>query len=381
MEKRFWEEWRPGILSGKQIRTICKKGIISGHQEGKIKHASLDLCLSSVGWQTTGSFKLLKGELLEEVLKRNAFIVRRLKLDNGTFFLKENQTYIFKLVESISPSDENLRLCGVATGKSSIGRLDVLTRLIADGWPVFDWVPESTDWTADQEKLNLYLEVTPMSFPIRVRPGDSLNQLRFFRGKPELSLLRKQELDEFFPMDSLISDSSGDKRDLSLDLTCVRIGKNTTARAFRAKQQGNKEIEISLGKDSYEAHDFWEIDSKESDSLKIEKDLFYILRSKERFRLPSNIGVYCEAVTENLGEIRIHYAGFVHPEFGKDRKDKLGAPLIFEVRGHSVEAYLRQGEIMARLKYYWMSEPANDKKHSYSNQELTLSRSFKKWVD
>jgi dCTP deaminase len=83
---------------------------------------------------------------------------------------------------------------------------------------------------------------------------------------------------------------------------------------------------------------------------------------------------------ESLGEMRIHYAGFVHPHFGLHRIDnKEGAPLIFEVRGHNVDVLLTDSEILARLYIYRMSEaaPSLEKPTAYSNQELTLSKAFK----
>jgi len=91
---------------------------------------------------------------------------------------------------------------------------------------------------------------------------------------------------------------------------------------------------------------------------------------------------------ETLGEMRIHYAGFVHPLFGKKRKDgKKGTPLIFEVRGHNVQVLLTHGEILARLFFYRMSENAREEEYrkklgnklDYSEQELSLSNLFKKY--
>ena len=86
---------------------------------------------------------------------------------------------------------------------------------------------------------------------------------------------------------------------------------------------------------------FWPIDGKKTNGkkrLKITKGDFYILRSMEKIALPSGIAVYCRAMDESFGEMRIHYAGFVHPFFGQDRKDsKQGTPLIFEVRCHNID--------------------------------------------
>jgi deoxycytidine triphosphate deaminase len=80
--------------------------------------------------------------------------------------------------------------------------------------------------------------------------------------------------------------------------------------------------------------------------------------------------------------MRIHYAGFAHPWFGRDRKDgQVGTPLIFEVRGHDVNVSLRDGESMARLLFYRMSEDAEsaDAKKDYEKQNLKLSKFFSDW--
>ena len=140
----------------------------------------------------------------------------------------------------------------------------------------------------------------------------------------------------------------------------------------------------------YDPLKYWEpvdVQTKGSEKyIEIEPESFYILRSKERFNLPPNVAVYCRAVTEELGEIRIHYAGFVHPTFGSSNKDEYGnpkgTPLTFEVRGHNVKAILRDGETLAHLHYYWMSrgctEEEDDSKDD-GKQELQLSKVFKEW--
>jgi deoxycytidine triphosphate deaminase len=82
--------------------------------------------------------------------------------------------------------------------------------------------------------------------------------------------------------------------------------------------------------------------------------------------------------------MRIHYAGFVHPLFGRERDDeKTGTPLIFEVRGHDVKVTLTDGEKMARLTFYRMSEDcerpkkrAHRQQSGYENQTLKLSGFF-----
>jgi dCTP deaminase len=125
--------------------------------------------------------------------------------------------------------------------------------------------------------------------------------------------------------------------------------------------------------------------------VQITKESFYILRSKELIALPSGVAVYCRAIDETLGEMRIHYAGFVHPFFGRDRSDdKIGTPLIFEVRGHDVGVLLKDGEKLAKLTFYRMAEDCQKepaatlaavKKDTsdYGEQTLELSKFFGKW--
>ena len=89
--------------------------------------------------------------------------------------------------------------------------------------------------------------------------------------------------------------------------------------------------------------------------------------------------MYCQGISETLGELRIHYAGFVHPCFGFRREE--GTPVIFEVRGHNVKTFLRDGETLANIIFYRMSQPADEltEESDYENQELALSKYFKEW--
>ena len=110
------------------------------------------------------------------------------------------------------------------------------------------------------------------------------------------------------------------------------------------------------------------------------KENFYILRSYERMLLPNDIAVSCIAYTENLGELRIHYQGFAHSNFGhhNEKDKKIGTPLIFEARCHSFDVKIRNKEQFARIEYYKMSKPTNTPS-GYLTQELELSKIFKKW--
>lgn len=157
---------------------------------------------------------------------------------------------------------------------------------------------------------------------------------------------------------------------------------------------GNEDYIPVWGKEHSDSVKYWKCISseyiKDENRFTIEPNEFYILRSKERISLPKGVAVYCKAMDETLGEMRIHYAGFAHPFFGMDRDDdKEGTPLIFEVRGHNVKVNLTDGEKLARLVFYRMSEdcvepPKQNKMEEqkiYNNQELTLSKFFTRWQE
>lgn len=375
MAETPWTRWRPGILNKDQIKTLWEIGRIGGKlREEDIDHSSFDLHLGKDCWHMRGSLKLREDELFQPILTNGHFCVEELDLTKRTL-LKPKSTYVIKLEEELQADGSGIKLNGIATGKSSIGRLDVLTRLISEKCSKYDSILQDPH-------THLYVEVTPITLPIKVGVGDVLNQLRLFRGNPSISVLRREEYDLF---GGLIFNPRKEIRQLSLSLEPVRIcDRNVIAFTTKKRQFGDEEaVDVSSPPGSLDPSLYWEpvfADNAACNSILIEKDRFYILRSKERFQLPKDVGVYCRAITESLGEIRIHYAGFVHPGFGLERTDgKEGTPLIFEVRGHTVDAFLRNGELMAEVEFYRLSEEADCSVQSYGEQELQLSKYFRKW--
>lgn len=367
-------EFRPGILIKKHLEILRKKGHISC---GDIDSCAIDLHLSDQCWPMKGSVKLNKKESFSTINANRKYADELISIKSGKV-LESRKTYVIQLKEELKLGDLGCNIFGQATGKSSIGRLDVLTRLIVDNCEEFDTITE--DYNGP-----LYVEVTPITFPIYVKEGSSLNQMRLFRGKPELSLLKQEEISLY---GAVLNTDRDDYCDLTLNLEPTTVN-NVNVIAFTTKETlFDKEKAIDLKKgdnDSIKTIDpteYWEKVEHSSDNfIRIKSDRFYILRSKERFRLPKDVGVYCHAITENLGEIRIHYAGFVHPGFGLNNEN--GTPLIFEVRGHTVDAFLRDGQLMARVLFYRTSEPADVVEGEYDKQELKLSKYFdmEKWRD
>jgi dCTP deaminase len=386
-----WKEWITGVLCKKQVQELCSEGYIEGvakwdsddPDENPIDYSAVDLSLTREGYRVTrGSVKPF-GDRYMHFCKAGGLLE---KLPEAEIYeLKRTKTYLFKLNEKLNLSKES-RIHGRATAKSTIGRMDVLARLIVDGMDHY----EGFDLEGlDKGHGDMYLEITPMTFNVRVREGISLSQLRLFRGKPEASEIVGEEVYE-----PLLHVDTGCEMDgsLSVNLQPTLIsGKEVCA--FQANLMEEDEEPIDLWeREKVVPCTYWKfLKSDKQNRLKIHKNHFYILRSKEKISLTEGVAVYCRATDEAIGEMRIHYAGFVHPFFGKERGDgQEGTPLIFEVRGHDVDVSLKDGEKMARLIFYRMSRPCVQKKKviakknkvvSYDKQTLQLSKIFADWPD
>jgi dCTP deaminase len=372
-----------GVLNLDLIVDLIDEGVVIGADRSDLKEkiskeqneSAIDLRLSDEGWALKSTLKPKSNSESESV----RFLVHKYgsKLTglNEGIVLEKDHVYLFKLQESLNLKDK-FRLYAQASGKSSIGRLDILTRLIIDDSPIYDEINKP-------HRGDLFVEVIPLSFPILVKTGSSVNQLRLFRGKPDECRLSPDLLKEMET--PVILDHNGEpKKDgqnqLSIDLSPIQCG-GEQACAIVAKQGVPFDaIDISL-KNHYDPTKYWERVRPTEDALEMQKDRFYILRSKERFYLPDNIAVRCIAYTEGLGETRIHYAGFAHPWFSRheDKNKANGAPLIFEVRCHSFPVLARDGEDFARIEFYRMATPTKVINKDYDTQELKLSKCFKDW--
>jgi dCTP deaminase len=290
--------------------------------------------------------------------------------------LECDETYVFKLAERLDPEFAKIGIHGQATAKSSVGRVDVLARLIVDG---MDQYERFSAESLKKQKGDMYLEVTPFTFRVNVKAGIPLSQLRLFYGDPESVKVSGEAVCRTVFKESTACDAS-----LSVDLEDTSIG-GVQAVAFCAvKKPKGEPIDLwkEKGKVLADPRKHWQrVKADGEGRLTIENNQFYILRSKEKIRVPAGIAIYCRATDETIGEMRIHYAGFVHPWFGCRDDGVEGTPLIFEVRGHQVNVSLRHGERLANLTLYRMSENAKPENSDYGTQTLKLSGFFSKWPE
>ena len=137
--------------------------------DGQIQPASLDLRLGEKAYRIRASF--LPGPGIPVRKKLDAFALHEIDLKEGAV-LEVGCVYLVPLLESLRLPGN---LSAACNPKSSTGRLDVFTRVIADGAQAFDKVEAGYAGP-------LYAEICPQTFPVLVRTGSRLSQIRFRTG-------------------------------------------------------------------------------------------------------------------------------------------------------------------------------------------------------
>jgi dCTP deaminase len=333
-----------GILPRQRIAALIERGAIllaQAASPGQLQPASLDLRLGHRASRVRASFLPRPGETVADKLAQ--LELHHFDLSIGAV-LETGCVYVVPLQESLALPSE---LAAITNPKSSTGRLDVFTRVIADGIGAFDMLPAGYHGP-------LYAEICPQTFPIIVRTGSRLSQIRFRAGA---------------------SDATLRSDDLSVDL----LGDDTGLVGYRAKRHTGVVDVDRPG--AYRVADFWEPISSEGGRLILDPDQFYILASKEAVTVPPDQAAEMVPFNPLVGEFRVHYAGFFDPGFGFGATGG-GARAVLEVRSHTVPFTLEHGQIIGRLVY----EPLTalpDQLYGqgigshYQSQGLKLSKHFR----
>ena len=147
----------------------------------QVQPASMDLRLGAVAHRMRAGF--LPGTVpVATRLERLA--LGTVRLDGEGAVLERGIVYLVPLEEELAlPEGVRARF----NPRSSTGRCDIFTRVLCEGHPRFDEAPEGY-------RGRLWLEVSPLSFPVHLRRGDRLAQLRLSRGQPALSAGELAEL-------------------------------------------------------------------------------------------------------------------------------------------------------------------------------------------
>jgi len=224
----------------------------------------------------------------------------------------------------------------------------------------------------------LYAEISPKTFPVLVREGSRLSQLRLRRGHAELSA---DELAALHARERLVDAEDADfEGGISVSVDLAGSGANALI-GYRAKRHtGVIDVERRAG---YDYTDFWEpMHARRDGTLILDPDEFYILASKEAVQVPPDYAAEMVPFDPLVGEFRVHYAGFFDPGFGYAGAGGKGSRAVLEVRSREVPFILEHGQIVGRLVYERMlARPdtlyGQGIGSNYQAQGLKLSKHFK----
>ncbi len=332
-------------------------------EESQIQPASIDLRLGPVAWRVRASF--LPGPNASVQDRLASVFMHEIDLTKGAV-LETGCVYIVPLLEV---ADFSARVSGTANPKSSTGRIDVFTRLITDRAQAFDRIEPGY-------RGPLFAEISPRTFPVLVRKGSKLNQLRIRRGTPQFTDTQLRRLHGESPLVSGAADIDNGLA-LSIDLKGqggMRIG-------WRAKRHTGV-IDVDQ-RDALAAHDFWDsIEANAAGNLVLDPDEFYILVSREAVAIPPDHAAEMVPFNPLVGEFRVHYAGFFDPGFGYEPGRPPAARGVLEVRSREVPFILEHGQVIGRLVFERLTDPPPEMYGDglgshYQGQGLKLSKHFR----
>jgi dCTP deaminase len=359
-----------GVLPYQELAALVGTGIrpATPLTPQQLQPASLDLRLGTKAFRVRASF--LPGRDASVAEKIAKYGLYDFSLEEGAV-LERGCVYIVPLLEQLYLPDS---IYGAANPKSSTGRLDIFTRLITDRTIEFDRVRAGYGGP-------LYAEISPRTFSVKVRTGTRLSQLRLRRGEAATSTDELRRLHRREPLTDRADAAEQFERGkllLSIDL----VGDSATGLVgYKAKRDAGV-IDYDRA-NHYDPLDFWEpIHARKDNFIVLNLDDFYILASKEAIAVPPQYAAEMVPYDTEVGEFRVHYAGFFDPGFGHRDSGGSGSRAVLEVRPHEVPFMVEDGQIVGRLSYERLSAVPTMLYGSaigstYQAQGLRLSKHFK----
>jgi len=293
------------------------KALVDSHlkqiiSEGLVSHMSSDIDLreyiqpASIDLPIGDSVYLVKHKFLpfesDVFASMKDYCVTKFDAQDGVVLYK-GQTYLIPCLK-VHLSDD---IFWKVSPKSSIGRIDVLVRTVFDNIWLYDTIKA---WSEGE----LWLEVTPQSFNIKVFKGISLSQIMFFDMTdywgiliydPQTILL---DVDNNQPLSNPMF--CGEDMVVSLWLMSDVIG--------YIALNTNYIIDLSQV-NSLDYHDFFRelfcLPWHWVPRISLDQWKFYILMTKEIIQVPQEYSIELVPFSHLLWEVRVHYAWFLDPWF------------------------------------------------------------------
>lgn len=357
-----------GVLPKQMLRELCTAGYIKGIDEQYLNPASIDLPLTDEAYRLESIFLPLKGEKVRDLLPLIG--ATRHNLDDPLEF---GVPYLIRITgEWRLPSV----VYGYSNPKSSTGRLGLFCRIVADGVDMYDALI-GPGWTGE-----MWILVRPDCFPVLVKPGLALSQMRFFDG---VSFLDDLHTELAIEKTGLLFDENGEKLSLQdtrrhADSFMLTLHVGDT---MGWESRWTRKILDMSKTNFYESEDFFKPIRITGGKDILRKGNFYILTTKERIMVPPGLSAELRPIDPRLGEYRSHDAGYVDEGWGcgPDGKE-CGRPITLELTPYE-DMLVRDGQIIARIRYECMKEVSETlydaAASNYTDQRTArLSKHFKK---
>jgi len=311
-------EKRGRCLASQEIRALVQNGMITHAplEEKRIQPNSFETTVAEEGYVMKRIFRPEPGRTVADTLDQMSCSDRqKFRISSGGTELKKGFTYLLPLREGVALKKGWMM---ESSSKSSCGRLFLGSRLIADYNPCFD---KLNSQYAHGKELRMYLLLQPQSFNVVVRPGLSLNQIRFFSGRDarlsSMEVIRELERnailfvkdgDRLVPAQSYINDELQVHVDLSGDRTAGIVG-------LRAIQNPNP---IDMSKErQYRVEHYFEpvLSQNRKRKLKVYPGECLLLFSRECFDTPAHLNLKLRQHANLSFRGSSHDAGFIDSGF------------------------------------------------------------------
>ena len=362
-----------GVLPSQAIHKLIRSGGIRSAPaiaKRQVQPASLDLRLGTKAHRVQASFLPGNGRTVRECIDALGMITidltRPTMLETGCIYLVELEERL-RLPEDVEAK---------ANPRSTTGRLDVFTRLLTDGTNSFDSVERGYEGP-------LYAEIMPRTFPVIVRRGTSLSQIRLVRGRAVLNDGELRDLDRAEPL--ICRDGAATPAEIRNGVRLrvrLRNGGNGPVGYRGTHAAPTVDLEGRHGPERY-----WEaIRTPARGQLILKPGDFHILVSDEEVRIPPEHAAEMVPFDPEVGELRVHYAGFFDPGFGWSASPGTGSRVVLEVRAHEAPFVLEDRQVVARLEYSRMLARPEELYgdgigSSYHRQGTILSKQFTAWPE
>ncbi len=359
----------PGTLEAEAIRHLIASGGVAGAVEPAVQPSSLDLALDAECYRLPGSLLPLPGESVRRLVQGVA--LERIDLSRPAC-LGRGQVYVVRLRETLRLPPGLAAYCN---GKSSTGRVDLATRVLADGSPRYDRIPPGYAG-------ELWVELIPRSFAVIATAGIALTQAIFFAQRLVLGQAELAARHAAAPL-ACTAEGAGCGPEALHDgrlLLTADLGREI---AGWVAKRTHLPLDLS-GVGAHRSGDFFApLPRPAGGMLYLAQDSFYILATRERVAVPLDLACEMVPFDPSAGEFRAHYAGFFDPGWGVRDGRQVGLPAVLEVRPHSDDLILRHGQPICAMAYEVLQRPCQapygTRANTYADQDgPRLSKHFRR---